>query len=359
MKKLIPTAASLLIAFNLSAQRPQEEIQSSELLYQKVKKPTMAIPQGPDGETPASPVRVGRLKTITPARKAITLTPAQQLIVTEADAPNMATRSLTTICASPVVDEELEPVYESVKAHMPLYLPYKNAKAGVWQGFYYSWDKNGDGAKDLHAAIDYGKTSVDANEDPTFAIYAIAPGKVIDVRWNNGGGNTVVIEHTAPDGYKYRSTYLHLRNGYDNDRANAKNSPTDKYKKFANNGTSSQLCWGTNAQTIKVKVNDNVQAGQFIAYAGNTGSGGIGVILDDDGTFTSSAEGTRSYNVHLHFEVSVKDTRAGHTNEWVNVDPYGAYNHAGVDCYDRRQTVRSHAFMRRFIPASTTFRWTW
>ncbi|WP_295129146.1 hypothetical protein [uncultured Chitinophaga sp.] len=334
MKKLISAAAALLIVFNVSAQVQQEEIHSSELLYQKTKRPTMVIPEGPDGDTPPAQLRAVKFKTVTPTRKVVKLTPAQQLIVTEADAP-IAMRAMTgNFCASPVVDEALEPVYASVKAHMPLFLPYKSSKVGVWQGFYYSWDKNEDGAKDGHGAIDYGKTGVEANEDPTFGVYAIAPGKVIDVYWSNGGGNIITIEHTAPNGYKYRSTYLHLRNGYDNDRANAKNSPSDKYKKFANNGTTSQLCWGTNAQKIKVKKDDWVQAGQFIAYAGNTGSGGIGVILDDDGTFTSKHENTRSFNVHLHYETRVKDTRAGHANDWVLVDPYGAYNHAGVDCYD-------------------------
>lgn len=353
MKTLITATAALLLTFNVSAQNPREDIQSSELLYQKVKRPTMAIPQGPDGDNTISPVsRTGRLKLAATVRKPIVLTPAQNLIVTEADAPGVMKKITSNVCAQPVVDDALEPVYNSVKAHMPLYLPYKSGSVGVWQGFYYSWDNNSDGKNDHHGAIDYGKTSVDENEDPTFGVYAIAPGKVIEVKWYDGGGNIVTIEHTAPDGYKYRSTYLHLRNGHDNDRGKAQNSPSAKYKKFATNGTNSNLCWGTNSQTIKVKQDDNVQAGQLIAYAGNTGSGGIGVILDDDGTFTSKHENTRSYNVHLHYETRVKDTRTGHTAEWVLVDPYGAYNHAGVDCYDLEA---SSPFERLFAPFYPSF----
>lgn len=350
MKFLCSTAVALLVVCQLHAQQiPQEEENASAILYMKVKKPTMSIPQGADGDGESTaPIR-GKMKKISAVRRAVAR-PAQQFIITEADAPGMtmAMRS-SAVCAAPVVEEDLEPVYEAVKAHMPLYLPYKNSKTGIWQGFYYSWDNNNDGANDAHRAIDYGKTSVAENEDPTFGVYAIAPGKVIDVKWSNGGGNIVEIEHTAPNGYKYRSKYLHLRNGFDNDRAKAQ-ATSGKYKSFADNGTSSKLCWGTNSQKIAVKVNDIVKGGQFIAYAGNTGSGGIGVILNDDGTLKNA--NTRSFNVHLHFEVRVQDTRSGHSGEWVLVDPYGAYNHGGVDCYD---LDASTPFARLFAPFYPNF----
>lgn len=350
--KIAMTALVMLLGVQTFAQNPQkEEKETPALLYQSVKKLTVAIPDGPDGDEISNKPISNRLRTITPSRK---ISAVKQVIFTEKDAPGIAMMRSGGSCAPPVVEEGLDPVYDGVKAHMPLYLPYKSGSVGIWQGFYYNWDKNNDGSKDIHRAIDYGKTSIATNEDPTFGVYAIAPGKVIDVYWSNGGGNIVVIEHTAPDGYKYRSRYLHLRNGYDNDRSLAKNSPTAKYKSFAKNGTTSALCWGTNSQTIKVKKDDNVQAGQFLAYAGNTGSGGIGVILNDDGTLTNS--NTKSFNVHLHFEASVQDTRSGHSGEWVNIDPYGTYNHSGVSCYDLESTTPYARLFAPFYPASITYR---
>lgn len=327
-----------------------EDLHASEIFYQKVRKPTMALPQGADGDEETNRPRMSRLKTISSLRKAVELNLQEQLISTEADAVGVSQAISGNFCAAPIVEEELEPLYSSVKAHMPMYLPYRNNTIGIWQGFYYSFDKNNDGASDAHRAIDYGKNSIAANEDPTFGVYGIAAGKVIDVRWANGGGNTITIEHTAPDGYKYRSTYLHLRNGYDHDRANAKNSPEAKYKAFATNGTTSNLCWGTNSQTITVKVNDMVESGQFLAWAGNTGSGGIGAILKDDGTLTDP--NTRSFNVHLHFELRVQDTRSGHSGEWVLVDPYGVYNLAAVDCYDLDSVT---PYARLFAPFYPSF----
>jgi murein DD-endopeptidase MepM/ murein hydrolase activator NlpD len=347
MKIVVSAAAAMLLFMQAFAQDPQkEEKEAPSLLYQALKKPTFVIPQGPDGDEISNKPAIGRLKIVTPSRR---IAAPQQVIFTEKDAPGIMMTRAGASCAAPVVEDGLEPVYSGVKAHMPLYLPYKSGSVGLWQGFYYSWDNNNDGAKDPHRAIDYGKTSVAANEDPTFGVYAIAPGKVIDVYWSNGGGNIVIIEHTAPDGFKYRSRYLHLRNGYDNDRALAKNSPSAKYKAFATNGTSSNLCWGTNSQTIKVKKDDYVQAGQFLAYAGNTGSGGIGVILNDDGTMKNPD--TRSFNVHLHFETSILDTRSGHSGEWVNIDPYGTYNHSGVSCYDLESTTPYARLYAPFYPS--------
>ncbi|MRG44768.1 peptidoglycan DD-metalloendopeptidase family protein [Chitinophaga sp. SYP-B3965] len=348
MKRVFLAMATLLVCFHADAQQiPQEEENASEVLYQKVKRPTVAPAEGPDGDEKTSNMKVGALKPFTATRS---IKPVTQLLFIEADAPGIAKMERAGVCAQPVVEAALEPVYSSVKAHMPLFLPFKNSTTGLWQGFYYSWDNDKDGKKDAHRAIDYGKTSIAENEDPTFGVYAIAPGKVIDVKWSNGGGNYVTIEHTAPDGYKYRSTHLHLRNGHDNDKAKAKGT-SGKYKTFATNGTNSNLCWGTNTQKIAVKEGDNVAAGQFIAYAGNTGSGGIGVILDDDGTFTDNAS-MRSFNVHLHFEVRVQDTRTGHSGEWVLVDPYGSYNHGGVDCYDLDATT---PYARLFAPFYPSF----
>lgn len=353
--KIATFAAAMLFCLHVCAQRPQplqEDRFSSELLYRSVKKPTIDIPKGPDGDEATSKPVLSSLKVLS-ARPAIRTKPLQQLVFTEADAPGVVALAKVysaNVCAAPVVEDALEPVYSSVKAHMPLYLPYRNSVVGIWQGFYYSWDNDKDGKNDAHRAIDYGKGSVAANEDPSFGVYAIAPGKVITVQWSDGGGNNVTIEHTAPDGYKYRSTYLHLRDGYDHDRAQAKKSPSAKYMKFANNGTTSNLCWGTNSQVIAVKVGDMVKAGDFIANSGNTGSGGIGVILNDDGTMKNPD--TRSFNVHLHYETRILDTRSGHSGEWVLVDPYGTYNSSSVDCYDLESNT---PYARLFAPFYPSF----
>ena len=104
------------------------------------------------------------------------------------------------------------------------------------------------------------------------------------------------------------------------------NKPSSKYKKFAYKPNPSKLSWGKESQKIKVKVGQTVKAGQIIGWAGNTGSGGIGIILDDNGNFKSS---TKSYNVHLHFTLRIKDSKGN----WINIDPYGVYNKkSGIDC---------------------------
>ncbi len=357
MKRVFFYFPVIMFSMSLAAQDKQKEEQNgSAVLFQKVKRVTVQTAQGADGDESARSTSSAKLIKLgshpVPAKEkwnSSQFYAGKNMQLATDDQPAMFLKSGNNFCSTPMVDESLEPVYASVKAHMPLYLPYKSSKVGIWQGFYYNWDKNNDGKKDLHSSIDYGKTSVDENEDPTFGVYAMAAGKVIDVKWSNGGGNIITIEHTAPNGYKYRSTYLHLRDGYDHDRAQAKNSPSDKYKKFASNGTASQLCWGTNNQKISVKIGDNVSNGQFLAYAGNTGSGGIGAILNDDGELTSP--NTRSFNVHLHFEVRVKDTRTGHTNEWVTVDPYGTYNVAGVDCYDLDAETPFNRLFAPFYPS--------
>lgn len=328
---------------------PEED--SDEIFYRSLPSVQMQIPQGEDGhshdEEPQLNMRLSRPQpTTTVPQKAqlwnnrafVQANNAQ--IASEANLQmTYRTTSGSSYCAAPIVERELYATYASAKAHMPLYVPYRHSKVTVWQGFYYNWD-------DKHGAIDYGKSSVASGEDPTFGVYSIADGKVIDVKWSDGGGNIITIEHTAPNGFKYRSTYLHLRNGFNNDIANAKQSPSSKYKKFAYKSNPSALCWGTNSQTLKVSVGQNVKAGQFIAWAGNTGSGGIGIILDDNGNFKNP---TTSFNVHLHFELRIKDSNGN----WVKIDPYGVYNKkSGIDCYDLDSET---PFARLFAPFYPSF----
>lgn len=328
---------------------PEED--SDEIFYRSLPHMQMQIPQGEDGhshdEEPQLNMRLSRPQMTTNVPQKAQLwnnrafvQSSNAQIISEANLQmTYRTTSGSSYCAAPIVEPELYATYAAAKAYMPLYVPYRHSKVTVWQGFYYNWD-------DKHGAIDYGKSGVASGEDPTFGVYSIADGKVIDVKWSDGGGNIITIEHTAPNGFKYRSTYLHLRNGFNNDIAKAKLSPSSKYKKFAYKANPSALCWGTNSQTLKVSVGQNVKAGQFIAWAGNTGSGGIGIILDDNGNFKSS---TTSFNVHLHFELRVKDSNGN----WVKIDPYGVYNKkSGIDCYDLDSET---PFARLFAPFYPSF----
>ncbi|MEO0340178.1 MAG: hypothetical protein AAF242_13305, partial [Bacteroidota bacterium] len=263
------------------------------------------------------------------------------------EAPSTRAYVANAYCSAPIVDPSLAPVYASAKAHMPLYIPYRHSKVTVWQGFHYNKGT-------LHGSIDYGKVSIKSGEDPGFGVYAIAAGRVTDVGWTNGGGNYVTIEHTAPNGYKYLSKYIHLRNGYTHDRNKTKAIPNKnadyiKVKKYANKNTN-KLSWGTESQKVKVKKGQYVKAGQFLAYAGNTGVGGIRVALNSQGNFSNS--NTRSFNVHLHFSLYIKDSRPGKSG-WIKVDPYGAYTKdKGNDCYDLGANT---AYNRLFAPFYPSF----
>lgn len=371
MKKLIFLFLSMiltsLIADTLSAQvrtnavlrtnpaqiqqvNPEEN--SDALFYRPVPELQMRIPLGEDGHDHADEPRM--TMRLSPPRPTRTVPERAQLwnskafvqassaqIVSEANLrATYRTTSGGNYCAAPIIEPELYSLYASAKAHMPLYIPYRHSKVGIWQGFYYN---NGN----RHGSIDYGKTNISNGEDPTFGVYAIAAGKVIDVKWSNGGGNTVTIEHTAPNGFKYRSSYLHLRNGFSHDLAKAKQSPSTQYRNFANKPNPSALCWGTQSQTVKVKVGQTVQAGQFIAWAGNTGSGGIKFILKPNGDLENP--NTKSFNVHLHFSLSIQNNQG----DWIKIDPYGVYNKkSGIDCYDLDSET---PFARLFAPFYPSF----
>ena len=123
------------------------------------------------------------------------------------------------------------------------------------------------------------------DNDPTFRIYSVAAGRVVSVLWDDLLGNTVVIEHKAPNGDLYRSSYMHMRDGFNHDLQKAqaidggekyddsgKVRRVYKYSLFAHKDDPSTLHWGTNQQTIQVTVGDTVQAGEFLGWSGNTGS---------------------------------------------------------------------------------------
>jgi Bacterial tandem repeat domain 1 len=238
-----------------------------------------------------------------------------------------------------------------IKAHMPIYYPYRKADVALGNGI---WYKQGDFHKaypEPGGCLDYNRTAIGSGEDPTFGVHSVADGKVIEVAWGVQWGNSIRIEHTAPDGYKYQSTYVHLRNGKTHDINLARhveeagNKWISPYKLFAMNYPNA-VSWGTESHKIMVKVGDNVYAGQQIAWAGNTGTHGAGAILDVNG----NPRNRTSYNVHLHFFLHAQDPRPGKSNNLIAVDPYGVYNTLSVGCYDVGSTTPYKRLFAPFYP---------
>lgn len=237
----------------------------------------------------------------------------------------------------------------TIRARMPFWVPYRDdvVPTSPWQ--------RGGG---IHAAIDYVRTSYPTGEDPAYPVHAVGDGTVVTVVWDDTAGNVVIIEHQAPNSDHYRSMYLHLRNGFDHDRAMAKAMPdgtvdTDgnpnrqyKYYRYARLD-GDPLEWGTNNQTILVNPGDTVHAGDQIGWSGNTGWGGAGFGLQDDGT--PSKPGVA--NNHLHFSMAVPDPSAG-SDDWVLFDPYGVYGEIGDNCYDLDKDA---PYERMFAPFHSTF----
>lgn len=244
---------------------------------------------------------------------------------------------------------------ETVTASMPLFVPYKSGHVRPSHGWFYN-------GGDFHGAVDYGKDDYPEGEDPSFKIYSIGAGIVRSVVWDNWSGNIVVVEHVAPDGKKYRSAYKHMRNGFSHDLAlaraipvpadkmfDANGKPTQslKYQRFANLPNPSKLQWGTEDQKIAVKPGDHVSAGEFLGWSGDTGPGGAGKGLNDDGTPKNAV----TANNHLHFMLCVPHPTGGET-EWVQVDPYGVYAQVDTDCYD---VLDDTPYVRLFAPFYTAF----
>ncbi|MDX2044083.1 MAG: hypothetical protein SF097_22910 [Acidobacteriota bacterium] len=243
----------------------------------------------------------------------------------------------------------------SVRASMPMYLPYRSSHVYPGSGWLY------DGGS-FHGAIDYSRDNAQEGVDATFGVYAVAQGRVVTKLWNDLMGNVVVIEHEAPNGDRYRTTYMHLRDGFDHDLAKAKAIPPgDKYGDdgkvtrqyryylFSHKANPDSLYWGTNSQKIKVDVGDWVSAGQQIAWSGNTGYGGAGWGLDNNGNVTNKA----TANNHLHLMTTVPDPRPAYPNDWVQIDPYGVYSESySGGCYD---LLDDTAYVRLFAPFYSNF----
>jgi len=239
-------------------------------------------------------------------------------------------------------EAEAEEFLLKVHAEQPLFLPFTDPDVKLGHGWYYNGGK-------LHRACDYSRTGVEEDEDPTFLVKSAGSGEVVATDWDGNGGNYVAVEHTAPGGQKVMFIYLHLRDGKSHDVAQAKSSTSSddkyvKYRAFARDYPD-HISWGLESHTIKVAVGDHVGPGTEIAWAGNTGAGGAGSGLNDDGS-PKNWKG----NVHLHVYVAVPHPTVSDT--WVWVDPYGVYSEADTGCYDLLKDTR---FSRLYAPFYPTF----
>ncbi len=205
-----------------------------------------------------------------------------------------------------------------------------------------------------HSALDFWRTAVTAGQDVSVKVSASAPGRVISKHWDNWFGNTVILEHVAKDGSKYRTIYMHLRDGYTHDLTNAKGvtapDPTvvdnwTKYVKYAHLNNPNALYWGSESSKIAVKAGDLVKAGQFIAWSGNTGAGGAGNGLNADGTPSDS---TRANN-HLHFMLAVPNPLTA--GQWVFIDSMGVYETNNAGCYDVMKDTQYKRFFATYYPS--------
>lgn len=231
---------------------------------------------------------------------------------------------------------------------MAFFLPYPGDDAVLGGGWLYN---NGDS----HGSLDFGKKDVADGSDPSFKILAAGSGRVVSKVWDNWHGNVLTIEHTAGNGQKYRTLYFHLRNGKAADLANARAIvPPDpskvdqwtKYSKFSKLKNPSDLHWGTESHKILVNVGDWVNAGQLIAYSGNTGVGGASAGLKDDGTPFDS---TRANN-HLHFMLAVPNPKD--SARWIFIDAFGFYEKASSGCQD---LMKENQYARFFAPFYANF----
>lgn len=222
---------------------------------------------------------------------------------------------------------------KTIKPEIKFSPPVNTRKVRVIQGWYYRDYKP-------HIAIDYMSKNINYGKDPTFEVYAVADGKVIANYYSSWSGNILVLEHTSLSGKRYRSVYLHLRDGYTHDRQLAINRPTKnrhfsmwrRYKLYVNFYDPSILAWGTESQRIAVQVGEEVKRGKFLGWAGNTGPGGMGKGLSDEGIPKSDI----AYNVHLHFVLAVEAPKTHLKNGWLIIDPYGKYADTYDSCYKKK-----------------------
>ena len=204
-------------------------------------------------------------------------------------------------------------------------LPFKDKTSDMrTNGWRYS---NGN----WHHALDYSR-----KDGKTFQVCAAAPGRVLYFGWDNWSGGTMIVSHDVGSRKDaYRTIYMHLRNGADNDCESAwtKTMPglnsdqkpvykdyledTGCPEKKADRAPKSAQ-WGTNSQKIDMNlIGKNVKAGDVLGWAGDTGPGGCGCMNGGDGP-----------NTHLHIFFAYRDPS---DDRWYFFDPYGIYG--TPDCY--------------------------
>lgn len=211
-------------------------------------------------------------------------------------------------------------VYNTTDRIFTLPFGVKSSDMNSFYGWLYGKDS-------WHHALDYSR-----KDGKTFEIKAAAPGKVIYIGWDTWSGGTMVLSHNVGRTTDaYRTIYMHLRNGADQDCADSWNKPTswgadqesqDKKaayeQKLNSNGCPQKVAdrnpteayWGKNSEKIDESLlNKTVAAGQTIAWAGRTGPGG-------------------SAGIHLHIFFAKRDPA---DNRWYFFDPYGIYAYGS--CY--------------------------
>ncbi|KHD87541.1 MAG: hypothetical protein OM95_13950 [Bdellovibrio sp. ArHS] len=235
---------------------------------------------------------------------------------------------------------------------LPFFLPFNGTEVSLIQGWYYD-------SGEAHSGIDSWRDTVQEGVDVAFDIVAVAPGRVITKQWDNWFGNIVVIEHVAKNGAKYRSMYMHLRNGYTHDLNAASaiialdpnaNDSWAKYVRYTRAHTSN-LYWGEESHTIAINVGDWVNTGQYIGKSGNTGAGGIGTGLNDDG---SPMDSVRANN-HLHFMLAVPSPKK--SSEWIFVDPFAVYAQMNTGCYAPLKAINFPRFFAPYFPDFHNVSW--
>ena len=181
-----------------------------------------------------------------------------------------------------------------------------------------------------HHAVDYSNGT-------NFYVRSAAPGTVVHVGWDWWSGNTVVVSHdVGADKDRYRTIYMHMLNGSENDCANSWNttvpmlasnpdlsSQLANYKNYltsttcnkSGSGTPNSSFWGADDDLIQVHPGDIVERGQILGKAGSTGPGGCGCADNGGG----------SPNTHLHIFFAHRDPT---NNLWYTFDPYGIYGPA-------------------------------
>ncbi len=256
-------------------------------------------------------------------------------------------------------EESIEAYLATVRPYMGIYLPFRHPSVRLTSSYL-----RNSGA--LHGALDLARGDGTVSDTNTFPVRAVADGVVRHVYWQIAGGNVVVIEHTAPNGFRFLSAYSHLRNGrwHDQDRVREMscdgNPQIEGLSLEARRASARRRCrlyktflekhpnhpaWGDEGDYLRVDVGQPVRAGQLIGWAGTTGIGSAPRMIDENGDPKDFA-----VNTHLHFSMLAQSPFD--ENEFIYIDPYGVYGSMDSGCYDLLADTR---FDRLFAPFYASF----